>query len=207
MLRLEIGLPLKGRITVADISKDDHFPSGLSISLDLRGRPLFYGESRTATVSDQGSFLIENVFLDDYTPRVTGLPDGFYVRSASQGGHDALSDAVRPGRGDLNLVLGSDGPVVSGQTLDGENRPVPDAAVVLMSEGGRISVRHSDQNGQYRFSSAISPGNYRLVALGGLYEGEEQDLDVVGANLATAAELNLSPRAVKTIPLTVHAVR
>lgn len=202
------GIPIGGIVKLDGRRDDQPLPTGLSVILDQQARPIYAGEDRLRRPNDIGEFLFESVLVDDYRLRVTGLPNGHYIREATQNGRDALRESVSPGRGDIRIVIAPDGPTVGGQTVDAENQPVSDAIVILMSDDQKFAVtQQSDQKGQFQFSSGVAPGKYRLLALTGVFEGEEQSPDVVGANLRYAADLDLSPQTTKTINILVHRVR
>ena len=145
------------------------------------------------------------MLVDDYYLHVSGLPGGAYVKQADQRGRDALRELVRPGNGDLHITIATDGAVISGQTVDADQKPVNDAIVILTSEDRRtVLTRQSDQNGQFGFASGVAPGKYQLMALAGLSEGEEYDPGTITNNLTGATELELSPGATKNLNLTVR---
>jgi hypothetical protein len=82
------------------------------------------------------------------------------------GSHDVTREPVRPGDGELRILLGTDGPALAGQVLAKDGTPVPDAIVVLVSQPGandpstlRITSTQRDQNGAYQFGGGISPAS------------------------------------------------
>jgi hypothetical protein len=106
---------------------------------------------------------------------------------------------VHAGGGDLDIVLGADGPSLSGQVVDKENRPVPNAAVLLSvaplpqsPAPGQVANTVTDQNGQFTLNN-MAPGEYRLMAFGDLPEFEVSSPDFVRANLPKAIEVTLAP--------------
>ncbi|MBI5281487.1 MAG: carboxypeptidase regulatory-like domain-containing protein [Candidatus Solibacter usitatus] len=202
------GATLSGSIAVKDSSRESSLPSGIIVTLDLKSRPIAYGENRTGRVAESGHFSVEGAFVDDYGLIVSGLPDGYYVHQALQQGRDAWRGTVRPDGGDLQVVLGADGPVVSGQATDRKNQPVEDAIVALVPEGQEFGlVQQCDQRGQFRFSSGVRPGSYRIIALSGLLAGEEQNPDAIRAHLVHASTVDLAPRQQAVLAVTVRAAR
>ena len=71
------------------------------------------GPSPTTKVKEDGTFSLANVNADNYYVTVTGLPDGFYVKSVSLGGQDVLAAAklLKLGRrlavGEVSLLSGT----------------------------------------------------------------------------------------------------
>lgn len=204
------GIGVRGVVMMRANRDEDRppIPPGISVALDQQGRPIYGGEDRIRRPGDDGQFLFDTVLPDDYRLRVSGLPSGYYVHDADQQGRDALRETVRPGRGDLHITLAPDGAIISGQTVDSDHQPVADAIVILANDEGRpLLTRQSDQNGQFQFISGIAPGKYRLLALVGLFEGEEQDAGVIGRNLSSAVKLDLASGAKQNLELIVRRMQ
>jgi Carboxypeptidase regulatory-like domain len=202
-------MTLQGKVTVDGARSEDPVPDGLVISLDRNHRPNLYGENLKQPVRPSGEFALENLLVHDYILHLTGLPKGFYIKEASQQGHDALHDLVWPGRGDVRIVLGADGVSINGSTVDKDNQPVHDAIVILVSKDGPpiLISQQSDQDGRFQFTSGLPPGDYKLAALSGLVEGEAQDPEFVQANLSDATEVTLATKGSQSVTLTVRKVR
>jgi hypothetical protein len=202
-------LTLLGKVTVDGARAEDQVPDGLVVSLDRNHRPNFYGENLKQPVHPSGEFALENLLVHDYIVHLTGLPKGFYIKEASQQGHDALHDLVWPGRGDVRIVLGADGATVTGNTVDKDNQPVHDAIVILASKDGPpiLISQQSDQDGRFQFTSGLPPGDYKLAALSGLVEGEAQDPEFVQTNLSDATDVTLAAKGSQSVTLTVRKVR
>jgi len=117
-------------------------------------------------------------------------------------------DPIRPGD-DLTITLLSDGPVINGNAVDKDNGPVHDATVILIPKdqgtGSVVSVR-SDQNGRFQIQSGVAPGDYSIVALTGLFEGEEQNPEFLSDQATRATRLVLGAKESAAITLTVHSV-
>jgi protocatechuate 3,4-dioxygenase beta subunit len=202
-------LTLQGKVTIDGARAEDPVPEGLVISLDRNQRPNFYGENLKQPVHPSGEFALENLLVHDYILHLTGLPNGFYIKEASQQGHDALHDLVWPGRGDVRIVLGADGVTITGNTVDKDNQPVPDAIVILASKDGPpvLISQQSDQDGRFQFISGLPPGDYKLAALTGLVEGEAQDPEFAQANLSGATDVTFASKGSQSVTLTVRKVR
>jgi len=194
-----------GNVIVENARPEDVPPANLSVRLAVQGRPGFGRESLRGPV-DAGAFAIEGVLAGEYGLRLLGLPKGYYIREATQQGRDVLKDGLRADRGEIRILLGRNGPAVSGQTLTDDSQPVRDALVFLIpKDGGGFLKQQSDQNGHFEFASEIGPGEYRIVALAGLLDGEDEDSTVVLGNLSHATEIGLDPNAKLSVALTVHS--
>jgi hypothetical protein len=125
-----------------------------------------------ALVQPDGTFSIAAVQPGVHMLRVTGLPDGVYVKTARFAERDALEGPLQvryDTAGPLNLVLGLDGAQLTGTTLDESGKPVPRASVVLVPDNARrhrpdqYRVALSEPNGAFALRG-IPPGEYKLFA-------------------------------------------
>jgi hypothetical protein len=209
-LSLRRPLQLRGKVTIADGPADGLLPAGVRVQVRTLSRPSpFAGEGTGGHLSSQGEFLIDNVFADDYHLRVLSLPRGFYVKSVTQEGRDVMRGAIRPGH-DLAIALASDGPVVNVETVDSEERPVGDAEVILIPRDqgpGAIARAHANEHGRAQFESGIAPGEYSIVALTGLVEGQDQNPGFLRDQLTRASTLVLDKKENKIVRLTVRATQ
>ncbi len=204
----EAGLPINGVIAWEGDHDQNALPAGISVALDQQGRPVYPGEVRISHPQADGRFLFESVLVDDYHLLVSGLPEGTYVKQADQRGRDVLRELVHPGNGDVHIAIAPDGAIISGQTVDADQKAVNDVTVILASEDHQpVQARQSDQNGHFRFASGVAPGKYRLAALAGLSEGEAYDPAIITNNLTGAIELELSPGATKNLNLMVRSAQ
>jgi len=202
------GVEVQGKVSVIGDSNDDTVPSGLSVALTRRGRPMIYGEDINSSVRPDGTFTLRNVFPDQYGLSVSGLPDGYYLREAKQQGIDVTHGPVQPGNGELFISLSSGAVVITGMTVDKEDHPVPDAMVVLIPEktsgGNFLLTQQSDQSGAFKFGGIV-PGDYKVLALTGLFEGEAEDPVFVATQMFSAVELSAEPRSSHAVTLKVRS--
>ena len=91
-----------------------------------------------ARVQEEGAFIIPGARPEELWLSVRP-PDGAYLKSATVNGIDAMRRSFRALDGELQIVLGLDGPIVSGEVVDKDGKPAPDAGIVL--EIGRASCR------------------------------------------------------------------
>jgi hypothetical protein len=205
---LLVGPPdrLHGKVIVSDASPDSPFPPIRVGALSLNRPAPFAGEGGSSQANPKGEFSIENIYADDYSLRVTGLPRGFYVKSIYQSGRDVTNQPVRPGD-DVTITLSSDGAAVNGQAVDSDNRPVPKAEVMLIPRDqsfGSIVSAMADSNGKFQMQSGIAPGEYAIVALSGIYEGEDQNPEFARDQMTHATRLDLDKSSTKSVTLTVR---
>jgi len=151
----------------------------VSLMLNVNTRPMtrapFRGEFRGAKASIPGQFSLDNVFMDEYSLQITGVPDGAYIKDVTYGGHNVLREPLRPGsavgEAGLRIVLARDGGSVSAKVADKENKPIADAQVVVMpasvgTEGllaAAMVSGQTDQNGAWS-SALLPPGKYYVIA-------------------------------------------
>jgi hypothetical protein len=80
--------------------------------------------------------------------------------------------------------------------------------VVLIPEktsgGNSIVTQQSDQSGAFKFGG-IAPGDYQLLALTGLFEGEAEDPAFVTTQTFSAVELSAEPRSSHSVTLKVRS--
>jgi len=201
------GLAVQGKLTVA-AAAEDPLPSGLTVTLERRGRPILYGENLIGAVRPDGTFGIENAFPDEYGLTVSGLPDGYYLRGASQEGLNVTRGPIQPGRGELLISVGSDAAAIRGRTADKDDNPVPDATVILLSskrlDNDPILTRQSDNSGVFEFTS-LEPGKYEILALTGLYAGEASDPAFVANHTSQASEVEVEANESRAVNLKANS--
>jgi len=200
-------IAIHGKLTVAGASPDDPLPTGIVVGLSRRGFPFLYGESLENPVKADGTFAIENALPHEYGLYVEGLPNGYYIREATQQSIDVTHGPVQPGRGDLLISLGSDGGTLRGKTVDKDGNPVPDATIILLAANRKDNVptltRQSDQSGAFELGSGIAPGDYQILALTGVYEGEASDPAFVASQLSNATKVTADPKSSQNLTLKV----
>jgi hypothetical protein len=62
-----------------------------------------------------------------------------------------------------------------------------------------------NQDGKFQLQSGIAPGEYSIVALMGVFEGEEQNPEVLSDQAARSTTLTLDKKETKVVTVVVRA--
>ncbi len=196
-----------GTVSVDGARSDDPLPLGTTIETDL-----FVGSQALRAVSPlsrNGSFMLPTRFSDPYWLSVKTLP-GYYLQRVTTGGQGGMGQPITPSPADVQIVLGSDGAMVSGKAVDKDNQPVAEAAVILapaqlpqQGAPGLIQMAQSDQNGGFTFQT-VAPGDYLLLAFSVSPKGDGEDPDFVRAHSGDATRLSLQSRDRQSVAVTVR---
>ena len=203
VLSIESGAPVKGRVTIDGGKGDGTLPKDALVALEATNAlPGYVNETRETRIAATGEFVLPNVFPYEHRLRILGLPAGYYIKQATCDRHDLLEDSWQSGCGEVNVAIGADGATVAGQAVDENGQPANTADVILVPKqpSRRISVRPVDQGGHFQFSSVI-PGDYSIIAVKGIPEGEVGNPDSVGDYLSRAMDLSLTPNGRQAITL------
>jgi hypothetical protein len=153
--------------------------------LSIEGQPLAAADSSRVGVfitsvdkllsanalAPQGVFRLTDVAPGQYRAAVGALPSGYYVKSATFGGTDALQNGFQVLENEvngLNVVISSNVAVVDGTTKNERQEVVVGSLVVLVPERTRdrtdlFQQVLSGQDGRFTFRS-VPPGNYKIFA-------------------------------------------
>jgi beta-lactamase regulating signal transducer with metallopeptidase domain len=137
-------------------------------------------------VDAQGNYVYDNVPDSHTQVYVNGLPDSFYLKSASFEGQETIHtgfEVTETGRHRLDLIVSGDGAEIDGVALDSQDKPVGEATVALVPADPalRSSPRlykstNVAQNGQFSLKS-IPPGKYLIYAWESVEDGAWFDPD------------------------------
>ena len=172
-------------------------PAGMSVSLGIIDRAFTPAELQLrSSVLPTGEFQIDPVFPHDFDLKVNGLPQGYYLKQVRQSGRDIRNSPARPGA-EVSILLGVDGPMISGTAVDSEGEPVADAIVVIAEQttnGRPVLSLQTDHNGRFSQHSGLAPGKYDLIAFTGIPGYLAQDPELLRQHRAGAKSITLEPR-------------
>lgn len=204
--------PVAGRVVVAKetLANSDvgtRPPPAIEVSLEPKTRPRWGAESLTARSSASGGFLIPATMIDDYWVTISGLPDAYYVKAVYAAARNVYATGLHTASGELEVILGADGPSLSGAVTDDDNHAIADATVILVPAAGaanlapnQILTAATDPNGRFRFTG-MPPGDYALAAIVGVPRGQTTSPAAIEAARSSSTHVTLPPRVHKTITL------
>ena len=161
--------PFSGRLSVDGTA----IPRGLRVSLiPLEDSPNI-NTQRHGDVGEGGAFAFPDVTPDMYYVSLSGMPDGFYVRSVRMGEADALENGVdltkRPDDL-LQVTLSPKAGSIRGTVSGADGAPAPGAVVALVPQAAKRRARaewyrnvSADQSGRFALAN-LPPGEYKLLA-------------------------------------------
>jgi protocatechuate 3,4-dioxygenase beta subunit len=164
------GVDLKGRVRVE--GQLDSGVGSFQVSLSPKNTRPFFGGIPSDSVKPGGSFLLKNVFDDEYEINIDGLPGGYFLKSARLDGNDALTAgftiSTRQTPGLLDILVSSNGARIDGVVSE-DQKPFPGASVTLVPDPPHRGERRlfkstsTDQLGHFVLQG-IPPGDYKLFA-------------------------------------------
>jgi uncharacterized protein (DUF2141 family) len=164
-----------------------------------------------------GSFSLTPVVAGNYLVRVSGLPQNFALKSADYGGRDVadLPLEVRAGQNisGVDVVISDRVTELSGTVPAGDGQLESDYTVVAFSadpydwrpQSRYIQVGRPDVNSQFRIRG-LPPGDYLVVALDDVENGEWFDPAVLELARRSAIRLSLSDGDTKTLELPLSSL-
>jgi uncharacterized protein (DUF2141 family) len=164
-----------------------------------------------------GSFTLTPVVAGNYLVRVSGLPQDFALKSADYGGRDVadLPLEVRAGQNivGVSVVISDRVTELSGTVPAGEGQLESDYTVIAFSadpadwrpQSRYIQVGRPDANSQFRIRG-LPPGDYLVVALDDVDNGEWYDPAVLEVARRSAIRLSLSDGDTKTLELPLSSL-
>lgn len=194
---------LRGKAFLVNAPADAVFPDGISIQVFPDGRGAFAEDLVAGNVPPSGDFSIPAAYEGDFRLSVNWLPAGYYLADATQDARDITRAHILVPGGDLRITIGSDGPGVTGQVVDRDNQPIPDAVVLLKNSAqDQVISRSTDQDGRFTIDSRIAPGDYLLLAFTGIRASEAEDPALFAANSSSTMKFTLAPKESKSISVT-----
>jgi hypothetical protein len=172
-LTIHGGVQLNGRVRVdGETSQSSAHVSVMLQPAETGG--IVFGPFPNQQVKEDGSFQMEDVGADRYTVSISGLPEGFYVKSVRSANLDVLAGGLEVAGGSpapLDVVLSPNAGQVTGTVLDANTqKAAPAVTVVLVPQEKERRDREafyrtttSDLSGRFTFKSVV-PGEYRAYS-------------------------------------------
>ncbi|MFN3326993.1 MAG: carboxypeptidase-like regulatory domain-containing protein, partial [Bryobacteraceae bacterium] len=129
------------------------------------------------------------------------------VKTATKDGMDASRQPLRPGMGEIRVVLGADGASISGRVQDENEKPIGQAFVqlVIASLPGPPSqsewqTAFTDDDGQFSFPS-VPPGSYLVFAIADQEDAYSVSPQMLSRLRSKATPVKVSAKEVKQLVL------
>jgi Carboxypeptidase regulatory-like domain len=207
LVNIQPPFEVRGQVRVEGV--DAPILSGLQFQLRPReGAGMMFGPGANARIEPDLTFTLPSVSPDSYDLNLTGLPDGYYlktIRSAGQefpleGGLDLTTAPSAP----LEILLSPKAAAVDGVAFNTKDQPLPGATVVLVPEAKQRGQQRlyrtaiSDQTGLFKIKN-VPPGDYKLFAWEDLEPGAYMDPDVLKPIESSGQTVKLDESATATV--------
>ena len=195
-----------------DVRVDGQTPinfGGVTVTLRSFDSP---SDSVPGQVKPDGGFNIPGLMPGRYELSVSGLPAGFYLKSARFGSEEVVDSGLNlTGAGKLDLIVSPAAAQVDGVVLDAKQQPAKGTLVALIPDAGRQSrtslykTVRTDDAGRYAILG-IAPGSYNLYAFEDIESGAYLDPDFIkplekSAEGVTLRENGRETRQLRQIPI------
>ena len=187
VLNLSAGTELAGQLRFEGQPPPNVTEIRVGLASPDREQTMMMGSTPQCEIKEDGSFSLSNVGAEIYEPSVSGLPEGYYLKSVRIGDDELKAvgvDTTRGAVGPLLLTISDKAARLEGVVQNAKEQPVPGATVVLVPEPkkreksrGFQSVT-TDQYGRYVMKT-IEPGEYTLFAWEDIEPGEYMDPEVL----------------------------
>jgi protocatechuate 3,4-dioxygenase beta subunit len=203
-LRLSESVNLSGKVTATGGAKLDFHD--LKVDLTAEGGRYL---GAFAEMKKDGTFTIYAARRTMHGLKLTGLPDGWYVRSAFFDDQNVLEDGLQLAGADTNktlqIIVSRGAAEVEGLVLQGDH-PVPEAVVKLIPEPAKphrtdlLRIVTTNEEGYFVMNNVV-PGKYLALALRSEHDYENDDDDSAQAQ-STALSIVLAEGESKAVQLT-----
>ena len=135
-----------------------------------------FGPPPRGKVAD-GAFVMKGVAPLRYEVRVSGLPEGSYLKSISYGGREVPAGGIDIAGGAIDVVISAAAGEITAAAVDKDGKPCAGATVALIpSDGGTAQGNTADENGAVTFRG-LKPGDYTVIAWEDIPPGAYLDPD------------------------------
>jgi hypothetical protein len=163
------GVQIRGRLRVE--GQNNSNLGSFSVTLLPKSTNLLFSSRPSGIVNPDGSFLLTNIYDNDYDVYV-GLPENYFLKSGRLDGVDVLNAGVtvdsKHSPGLLDILVSANGASVDG-VISKDQQPFQGATVTLVpdpphrGEERRFKSVTTDQNGHFALQG-VSPGDYKVFA-------------------------------------------
>ena len=161
---------------------------------------------QSAVVQLDGTFTISSVVAGDYRIAMAGAPKSWYMKTARLGTTDVLDRVVRlegEPKSPLEVLISGNGATLDVIVRDDQQRPVPQAMVILAAAKSLALTATTDPSGRAHMEGIV-PGAYKVFAPGNREgEGIWQDPDVRGLYENRGLEIRFTEGGNQNVELTV----
>ena len=182
----------------------------ISLTTD-RGRAPTLGVS-AATPDAAGKFTFVGVTPGRYRVTASGS-GGWFLRTATIGGVDAMESPVEIGTtdlGGLELTFTDQQQEISGDLLDASGKPAPEFFIILFPENkarwggqfGRVMSTRPGGDGRFKFQNP-RPGDYLIAAVTDVEQGEWNDPAFLEQLVAASTKISVAEGEKKTQSLRI----
>ena len=167
------------------------------------------GTNPSAITKEDGKFSIGYILPGRYHPWVGYPPKGGYAKAIRYDGRDIKDEAldITEGiTGPVEVVMSLNGADVSGVVVDEDGNPFPGATVMLIPNSGAYLMHYSsntDYQGQFHFTMAIRPGDFKVLALEDAIYLAWFDKEFMKPYMGKSTNLSVSENDKKTLALKV----
>ena len=175
------------------------------------------GPANGARVGDDWSFTVRGI--TDAVLLRASAPQGWTMKSVLLNGQDITDLPAEFPAGQTvsgaQIVLTKKVSALSGQVTDSKGNPVLDATVIVFPSNDKlwtyqsrfIKAARPDQDGRYKMTALPGPGDYLVVALQGLEDGQAGDPEFLATIKDLGTKLELGDGETKAIDVKLSTVK
>jgi protocatechuate 3,4-dioxygenase beta subunit len=206
-LTLSEGSEIHGTVKFVDFTGK---PPDMNIMLQPKRSGMFFGMPGGMAKED-GTFVLKNVFPEDYLTTVTNLPPDTFIKSVKVGGDETVTSGFNGMKGStMEIVISGRAGKIEGTVTDADGKPFAGATVVLTSDRPirsrptSVETTSTDQYGHFTFRG-LRPANYQVGAWQDIDEEEYSDPDFARRQSGNLTSVRLSEGESQTKDLKLAA--
>jgi hypothetical protein len=166
----------------------------------------------TGVVQADGTFQLKGAAADQLLVSVSGLPEGYYVKSATMGEQEGLESGLNLASGaggSMRVVIAPGAGQLEGSVTNEKQEPASGVTVVAIPEREKrrelfqyVKSATTDQYGRFSLKG-VDPGDYRLYAWEDVETGAWMDLEFMKPLESKAKKVTLREGGRETLELQV----